>query len=394
MKKTFYILLAAFIALPWGSCSKAREASVAFTGDIMMHIPVKACAESHDLGGNDTIRSLNNRGFDFLFRRIRDSLMRSDIVVGNMEFPVAPPYTGKPKIFNCRPEVVPAMKKAGFTMLTIANNHVLDQGERGIRTTLDLLRENKFDTIGVGYDEPSTRAGIVKEVNGIRIGFLGYTGYLNYWLPKKMVGYHLNWFYNRNELMQDIAAMRKRCDYLVMVVHTGVEYVPGPRVTDVELFRKCIDTGVDLIIAHHPHMIQPIEKYVAPDGRPCYMFYSLGNFISNQEARSRYMSNGVPITLRDSFIARCILTGTGRGKRPEARFEIMPIKTINIMEDNKRVIQTVSLSDEIKKLKKKLPGSSGKEKVDMEQELQNLYQKSTAVRMFLLRKEIKEITFN
>lgn len=393
MKKTFAALLAAFIMLPFGSCSRAREASVAFTGDVMMHIPVKACAESHDRGGNDTIRSLNNRGFDFLFHRIRDSLLKSDIVVGNMEFPVLPPYEGRPKIFNCRPEVVPAMKNAGFTMLTLANNHVLDQGEKGIRFTLDLLKKNGFDTLGLGYDEPSTRAGVVKEVNGIRIGFLSYTGWLNYLLPKKMNGYHLNWLYNKEELMKDIAAMRKRCDYLVLVVHTGVEYVPAPRATDVELFKKCIDNGVDLVIGHHPHMIQPIEKYVAADGRHCYLFYSLGNFISNQEARSRHLSNGVPITLRDSFIARCILTGTGSGKRPEARFEIVPIKTLNLMQKNGRIIQTVTLMDEIKNLKKKLPGASGKEKVDMEQELQNLYQKSAAVRMFLLKKDLKEIIF-
>jgi hypothetical protein len=397
VNRLLIIMMTSMMILPACGCSDAGEVSISFTGDLIMHIPVKSSASAHNELNKITKASVNNNGFDFLYEKIRPELKKSNIVVGNMEFPVSPPFQSRPRFFNCPPDGIAAMKWAGYTMVTIGNNHVLDQGEQGIVNTMKYLRQYKMDYIGVGDNEETARTGIVKTVNGIRIGFIGYTGYLNFNLPKKMAGYHLNWFYDHDDVKRDIAELRKKCDYLVMVVHTGIEYNTVPRASDVEMFKQCINNGVDLVIAHHPHLLQPMEKVVVADGRDCYIFYSLGNFISNQSTKAEAYFEGAPITTRDSVIVRCILDSNGRGKRPSSRFEVIPVYTINKLEAGSglRAIQTVSIDREIGELKKLLTVADAKEKVDIEKQIQNLYQKSKAIKIALFRgREIKEITLS
>lgn len=386
MKRYRSIIVAALIALFVSCSSHAREARLAFTGDIIMHIPVKNCAYTHNSPASGRKGSLNNHGFDFLFEPVRSVFEGSDIVVGNMEFPIAPPYDSKPFIFNCNPEVLPAMKKAGFTIMHMANNHLMDQGEPGIISTVRFVERAGLGRLGVALDEKTARAGIVKEVGGMRIGLIGYTGYLNYRLPAQMKGYHFNWLYDRDDLKKDIADIRKRCDYLVMVSHAGVEYNTLPRQKEVDLYRECINDGVDLVIGHHPHLLQPAELYTASDGRECYIFYSLGNFISNQSTKAEAYFEGAPITTRDSVVVECVLT-PGAGGRPAVRIELVPVHTTNVLEAGTglRVIRTVPIPDEICGLKKRLVGAGVKEKVDMERQLQTLYQKIKAIHKAVIR---------
>ncbi len=358
---------------------------MAFTGDIMMHIPVKSSARAHNEVDVGTNISHNNSGFDFLFERIRESLKVSEIVIGNMEFPVSPPFKSIPKIFNCHPDVLPAMKKAGFTILHIANNHILDQGEKGIISTMHYIAKSGVDFLGIGPDERTARAGIVKNLGGIRVGFIGYAGYLNYARSRRQIGYRLNWFYDESDVKSDIADIRKRSDFLVMVAHTGVEYASMPHPKDIALMKSYINQGVDLIICHHPHLLQPVEKVVSSDGRECHIFYSLGNFLSNQDAKERLYVNGVPVTTRDSIIVRCMLSQDAVSGKPRARFQVLPIQTINEAGRRGRVIQTVSLPGERENLKKRLIHADEKEKVDINRRIGDLNQKSEAIKALVLK---------
>jgi hypothetical protein len=385
MKRFPIIIVAALLAISCGCSSHDREARISFTGDILMHIPVKSCALSHDRKETGRKGSLNNRGFDYLFDRIRVAFADSDIVVGNMEFPVAPPFESRPYVFNCYPEVLAALKKAGFTMMHMANNHILDQDEKGVVSSLAYVERAGLDALGVARNEKTARAGIVKEVGGMRIGFIGYTGYLNRGLPARMNGYHLNWLFKTDELRRDILDMKKRCDYLVMVAHAGVEYDSLPGRKEVDLYRQCIDDGVDLVVGHHTHLLQPAELHKAPDGREGYIFYSIGNFISNQSTRAEAFYGGAPLTTRDSVVVHCMLVRSGG--RPEVRFELLPVYTINGIEPGTglRAIQTLSIPEEVCGLKKRLPGRDAKEKVDIERQLQSLYQKIKAIRRAVIR---------
>lgn len=389
MKRLALTMLIAMLAVPCSRCSFAREAEIAFTGDIIMHIPVKSCARARNRADGDRNGSLNNGGFDFLFERIRDDLRHSDVVVGNMEFPVSPPFRSEPWIFNCLPESIGAMKWAGVTMVTIANNHMLDQGGQGVVDTMRFLSRQGMEYIGAGETGESARAGIVKKVRGVRVGFLGYTGVLNYPLAKKRKGYHLNQLDNRQALVRDIEEMRKRCDYLVLVAHAGEEYMPRPRKAEQDLFRDCVNAGADLVIGHHPHLVQRAERVTSADGRVCHIFYSLGNFISNQGMKAEAFYDGAPLTTRDSVIVRCLLKRAGRGKRPLARFEVLPVYTVNTIEreTGARAIQTVSIPREAAALKLKRDGATAQERVDIGRQLQNLYIKSKALRMAIFGSE-------
>jgi len=389
------ILVVLLVTFP-RCAGRAGEVRLSFTGDIIMHMPVKMCARAHNEPGTQPHQSRNNRGFDFLFERIRPVFSDSDMVVGNMEFPVVPPFTSKPKIFNCEPDVLSAMKKAGFHVMHIANNHILDQGEAGVVSTMRYLRAYGLDYLGVGHNEAEARGGIVRTLRGIRVGLIGYAGYLNYPLPASASGYRLNWLYNRERVIEDIAAVKKRCDFLIMVAHTGLEYRYRPRERDRELFKEYLNAGVDCIIGHHPHVVQPAERVIAQDGRICYIFYSLGNFISNQSTEGMININGVTLTTRDSIIVRCILSKSFVGRQLDVCYEIVPIFTRNAINGatGRREIQTVLVDDEINALRSVLSASSGEERVDIERRLTFLYQKSEAVKAAVFDgSDLKEVTF-
>ncbi len=315
-----------------------------------MHLPVRRSARDNNILSPDK-RSINNKGYDFLFSRIKKHLSASHITVGNMEFPVSPPFKSVPWIFNCYPDVIPALKKSGFTMVSIANNHILDQGIKGIKNTLHYLNKYNMDFIGVNSDESSARSGLIKNIDGIKIGFIAYSGYLNYKVPKKQKGFYINRLYNKKNVIQDIVSIKKKCRYLIMIVHSGKEYSPVPLKKDIRLLKEYINSGVDLIIRHHPHILQKAEKIISKDKRECYIFYSLGNFISNQGSIIRSGKNRISISTRDSVIVTLILTENKNSLK--SRFKLLPITTVNRNRHwkKKRIIQTVSIPDLINSLK-------------------------------------------
>lgn len=351
MKKISLALLILYVLIPpLDALGGGEEAvKISFIGDIMMHHAVKKCALANNRLTKNS--SINNRGFDYLFERIRPCFENSDMVIGNMEFPVSAPFIGRRLIFNCFPEVIPAMKRMSINLLTIANNHMLDQGASGLIETMRYLRDYGIDYIGVKGTETAARAGIVIQLNSIRIGFIAYTGVSNYGFPLNPKGYFINNLYDTEVVMEDIRMIRGRVDYLVMIVHRGLEYKYLPQKIDTILLRKCLEEGVDLVVGHHPHVLQYVEKVSTRDGRETFIFYSLGNFISNQTF-SYELPDGERYTTRESIILNLYLSRPGKQLRQ--RFEIVPIWTINerVTRGERRFknIQTVSLPDRIRDL--------------------------------------------
>jgi len=357
-------VLAALISLIGapGSAHAAQRMVVTFTGDIMMHTAVKESAAQNNRPGEGGAGSANNGGFDFLFDRIRPHLADSDVVLGNMEFPVSPPFRhGKGVIFNCAPEIIPAMHAAGFTLFTLANNHILDQGNRGAIDTMDYLQRYAASFIGVNRHEGTARRGIVVQIHGIRVGFLAYTGILNYGFPVRPRGLHVNWLYWRNKTAADIRTMRARCDFVVVVSHAGKEYKIRPEAEDMRAYRDSCEAGADLVIGHHPHVLQPVEAYTAADGRSCRIFYSLGNFISNQRFKYHDHLRTLPYTTQETVLVRLVLERAWRGGLA-ARYEVLPLWTENEIyrEDGRerRRIQVWRMNERIEALER--DGATGR----------------------------------
>ncbi|MDR3237390.1 MAG: CapA family protein, partial [Spirochaetia bacterium] len=301
-------------------------------------------AFEHNLVDIETKKSLNNHGFDFLFEKVAPALRASDAVIGNLEFPVMPPYISKPWIFNCRPEVIPAIKKAGIGIVTIANNHILDHYENGALSTMDALTKYGVEYIGAGKTETGAGTGYITALNGVSAGIIACTGVSNH--PVRNKNACINWFYNEGKISGDIASMKQKCDYVIMVVHTGSEYIPIPSAKDRALMKKYLDAGVDLIIGHHPHIVQPVERYTTADGRETCIFYSLGNFISNQGGSAAFPAAGITLSTRNGLLVTVNLRK--EEKILSASFDIIPIKTVNEMDTvtRKRRIQTTLFENE------------------------------------------------
>lgn len=371
------VLIGAFI---FCGTSTGNRVTLIFTGDIIMHIPVKSCAASrNELDKNK--KSLNHAGFGYLFERIAPALSSADITCGNMEFPVSHPYNSVPWEFNCRPEVLDAMRSSGFTMMHIANNHVLDQGEKGIVNTIGYLKAKNIDYIGADISEAAARGGIIKEFRGVRVGLIGYTGVMNYPFPKNPKGYHINDFNDLEKVKGDVAALKKKCGLVVVVAHIGEEYALTPSKKTREAAKEIADAGADIIIGHHPHVIQPFEKIITPDKRECLVFYSLGNFISNQSGVVKSGKNE-RLSTRDSGLVKIIYTAGGIIGKNKVSAEIIPIMTLNDRDENgKRRIQTVEMKEEIGILEKRIENSkSAAEKRRIKQRVDEIKARRSAVK--------------
>ncbi len=325
-KMPFFGIIALSLAVFVPILLKGSEPGVrlAFTGDIIMHGPVRSCAYRRHRDGGAAYRG--NRGFNYLFEKITPLFADSDITAGNMEFPIFPPYDSRGTVFNCAPEVLAALKDAGFTLLSIANNHIMDQGEPGFRHTVRSLEKSGIPFVGADVGGTEARRGVVIRVRGVRIGFFAATGVLNN--PTQGNDCVINDFYDEKNCKAGISRLRRAADFVVLMAHFGEEYRYFPGERDRKLLMKYCDHGADLVVGHHPHVLQKAEMYRSRDGRNCAIFYSLGNFISNQtwENLGMRMPEQMPDP-RDSIVLQCLLERKEGGI--SARYRVIPIVTVN-----------------------------------------------------------------
>jgi poly-gamma-glutamate capsule biosynthesis protein CapA/YwtB (metallophosphatase superfamily) len=256
-------------------------------GDVIPHEPVRAAAEA--AGGGAA-------GWGSLLADVSDVFEGADFGFVNLETPVAPAHSkgSKPFMFDAPVALPEALKANGIKIVSFANNHVMDQGWAGFAETRDHLKETGLQFVGSGDTAAQTWEPLVVEANGIKVGWLGMTRWLNgNRNPDKDDQPHVNFFPYPGEsggapgadearVLAAVTAARAQCDMLVISIHWGIEYAPAPRPEDVELAHKMLDAGASVIVGHHPHVLQPIETYTTSDGRVAVIFFSLGNFLSNQ----------------------------------------------------------------------------------------------------------------
>jgi poly-gamma-glutamate synthesis protein (capsule biosynthesis protein) len=263
------------------------EVTFAVAGDVIPHEPVRAAAAA----GGDGVQ-----GWTALFGDVADVFHRADFAFVNMETPVAPAHSrgSKPFMFDAPVALIDALKASGVKLVSFANNHVMDQGWPGFAETREHLKAEGMLFAGSGDTAADTWKPVVVEANGIKVGWLGMTRWLNgNRNPDKDNLPHVNFFPYPGEsggatgadeaaVLDAIKAARAQCDFLVVSIHWGVEYAPAPRPDDVETAHKMLEAGASVIVGHHPHVLQPVETYRTADGRNTVIFYSLGNFLSNQ----------------------------------------------------------------------------------------------------------------
>lgn len=189
-------------------------------------------------------------------------------------------YAGFP-YFNCPPEMFDAFKYSGFDLVNNSNNHQLDRRIKGMLETRDNVRNRGLDIIGA-YDGEEQRY-IIKDINGIKVGFMAYTYGSNGnegLLTSAEIAKHLA-FFDRPRMEKEIKELEEKVDITVVSMHWGHEYWRKPNEQQISLSNEMFEWGADVILGSHPHVIQPTEIRTV-NGETKYIIYSMGNFLTNQ----------------------------------------------------------------------------------------------------------------
>lgn len=224
--------------------------------------------------------ALSKRDPAWPFREIAPFLAQADIAFVNLESPFSDRgrRADKGMVFKAEPEMIRGLRLAGVDVVSTANNHARDCGGYGVAFTLDWLERNGIRAAGTGRTEAEARRGAVVERHGVRFGFLAYTydqSNGNHPTADPRVA-----MMDIDRMREDVAALARRAGVIVVSMHGGDEYKPQPNRQQVAFARAAIDAGARIVAGHHPHVIQPVERY-----RDGVIFYSLGNLVFDQFQR-------------------------------------------------------------------------------------------------------------
>lgn len=266
-----------------------------FVGDIMLGRYVEHVMEQH--------------GEEFIYKYVEPYFQISDYISGNFEHPVttSDEYEKADKYIHldAAPTTVNTLKKMNFNVLNLANNHTMDYGQDGLWDTLEAFSNADLNLVGAGSSLEDAMDRIAyTETNHLTIATLGFTDVY-------AEGFSAN-DYRGGVLPLDptifipmIAEASEEADLVVVHAHWGQEYDDQPTTRQQEMAKAMADAGADIVIGHHPHVLQNIEVY-----NDTVIFYSLGNFVFDQ---------GWTRT-RSSAIVQYHLLEDGTG-----RFEVTPI---------------------------------------------------------------------
>ncbi len=280
---------------PDPSIREVGRATVAYTGDFLMHLPI---IEGAARG--------NTYDFSGIFTYLARYVAPADYVACNLETTLAGadsqyPYSGYPH-FNCPDEIVEGLRDAGFDLLLTANNHTYDTEDRGMTRTQEVIRKEGLKNLGTTLEDSEPRY-LIRDLNGIKVGMICYTygeydkatglPELNDAVVSKELGENINIFayedLNRfyREMEIQVAAMKADgAEAIVLFIHWGAEYITEPTSSQYAIAQQMCDLGVDVIAGGHPHVVQPIDILTStknPDHKTVCA-YSVGNAVSNQLA--------------------------------------------------------------------------------------------------------------
>ena len=245
---------------------ETKTITISMVGDMIFHGTVEYFMKKH--------------GDAYVFEGYGPLMKKSDIVLGNLETSISKrgkPMEDKQFTFRAKPEVLKVLRENNFSAVSIANNHVLDFGTDAFLDTLDNLKKNEILYAGGGRNREEAEKGAIIEKNGIKVGFLAFTKVVpvvDWYAGKNKPGIVGAYKVHEKEFVKAIQEKKKHCDVLVVSVHWGQEGTTTIRHEEKYIGRCMIDAGADIIMGHHPHVVQGIEIY---KDKP--IFYSLGNFI-------------------------------------------------------------------------------------------------------------------
>lgn len=256
-----------------------RTARIMAHGDLLYHLPILRGAEQVD-GSYD---------FSENFTYVKPWIEQADFAIADFEGTISPDMdlAGYP-LFNAPSVVASNIRDAGYDVVDLAHNHILDSHLSGLVSTVNTFREVGVDTVGVYTEGNRSTAPIyIREVNGIRIAVLAYAyGFngLEVLLSQEEYDGYLSDFH-QEKMRAEIERAEQEADITIVMPQTGVEYQLEPTEEQTSLYRQMIDWGADIVLGGHPHVVEPAE-ILEKDGQRKLIIYSMGNFLSNQRIES------------------------------------------------------------------------------------------------------------
>ncbi len=243
---------------------KEKKLSLIAVGDVLIHESVYKDAYKN-----------NTYDFSHMFIEIDPILDNYDLKFCNQESTIGGSYlgiSGYPS-FNSPDEIGDEIVRLGFNLISLANNHAIDRGEDAVLYSNSYWKTKDVITAGSYSNIEEINSINIYEQNGIKYAFLAYTTSLNGYLTKD---YLVN-MYSDEKVKNDINKIKDNVDLIIVSMHWGEEYINYPNGEQERIANYLSSLGVNLVIGHHPHVVQPV-KYI----NDTLVIYSLGNFISNQ----------------------------------------------------------------------------------------------------------------
>lgn len=250
-----------------------RTAKIAAVGDILCQMDM--IEDAYSEGAYD---------FKSMFSNITRFIKNSDIAVGTLETSFVDEKFSGTKRYNAPIEFLKAVKQSGISLVSLAHNHELDYGIDGLNTTINRVQEQDVSITGIANNKENENkefTGIIKETNGIKIAFLGYTYGLSHAAEITDDARAVANIYSEELVVKDLEYAKQNSNYIITIMHWGNINDSTISSEQREITGFLINNGVDMILGSHPSVVEPMEIIQNDEGKNILVAYSLGNYISS-----------------------------------------------------------------------------------------------------------------
>ena len=330
-----------------------KKIRIVASGDTLVHWRVKKTAMTKNTVNEKGV-STNHGGFDWILEDVSPVFQAADIAFVNLETPTDPQMHTKihGEIFNAPLVFLDALAHAGINVVSFANNHSFDQGPEGLVRTITELEHRSIIPLGAGADCATAYALRTKTVHGVRVGFLALTDLLNInqnmtdsdpcvALPGPLCTQDCVpdrdalWFHiDEPALLASLNKAKSQVDILILSFHWGTEYLDTPLTLYSTLAPKLMEAGVDVLLGHHAHTLQPVVRYIKENQSEGIIAYSLGNLFSDMSRKyGRYPEGTARGKTRDGVLlsleAEIRFSDLGESVITFPKLELIPLWTEN-----------------------------------------------------------------
>lgn len=330
-----------------------RGVTLVAAGDVLGHGVVEASARRHAAQG----------GFRWVLGAVGRAAASADVAFVNLETPLTTRYRPLdtrrwPPTLGGDPALAEDLAGLGFDVVSVANNHALDQTPAGLAETVERLVAAGLHPLGAGPSVEEAFAPRVLERRGVRVAFLAFTHPMNPVgdVPVRRVVPHgrmlVARLWDRERVRAALARARESADVVVASVHWGTEQADAPGRQELRRARELVEDGADVVLGHGPHRLQPVVRLSSPRG-DALVAYSLGNLLSNMGYRYRrgmrldrmtHPSNGHPGN-RDGVLLQLELRVPSPGRVALGPVAGVPLWTDNVPAGGQRDVQVLPLAE-------------------------------------------------